>query len=159
MGGGRDKDGSPVYNRVNGEYVRVASYKSEQLTKNDMKWLRRASYDGNIAYVNPDSGNLVATVSRNGEVLSVSKTELARFRQSRNMKTGEIKKAYLTSLVNQYKGGTEDEKFEALEQLNMIAKRIDPSIAIGVHWRSGVGTVIDKPVMQEVEKALGIKIL
>lgn len=159
MGGGRDNSGAAIYKRVNGKYVRIAPYKDERLTENDIKWLRRASYDGNIAYVNPDNDNLVAVVSRGGEVQSVNKTELAKFRKSRDMKTGQIKKEYISDLASQYKGGTEDQRFEILQELTAFAKKANPRIGDAAEWRNGIGLVISQPVVREIEKTLGVEIL
>ena len=84
------------------------------------------------------------------------------------MKTGRVKKEHIRELAKQYqdiqksgKSGEEleDQKYSALLELTQIAKKINPDIGDAVEWRNGVGTVINSPILREVEKTLGVKIM
>ena len=141
---------------------------SNSVTSTDMKWLRKTTLDGNVAYVNPDNDNLVATANASGEINYINKEELEKFRKSHDMKTGSVKKEYIKDLAKQYtevlKSGStkeeiEDVKYSTLFELTQIARKMNPKIGNAVEWRNSVGTVINGPLMREVEKTLGINIL
>ena len=148
-------------------YKRNGSVRQGKPTDSELKLMKRTSFDGQIAYVNPETERLIAVVPRYGE-MQVNNQELEKFRKTHDMKTGRVKKEHIRELAKQYqdiqksgKSGEEleDQKYSALLELTQIAKKINPDIGDAVEWRNGVGTVINSPILREVEKTLGVKIM
>ncbi len=96
MGGGRDKSGTPVYKKVNGVYVRIAPYKDKKkmfeithekgklkemgLTGMEAnKLLRHQNRNGDVSFLNPENGKVVAELYANGDT-SIDPEELIHLR-------------------------------------------------------------------------------
>ena len=89
------------YVRKNGS----AGTEQPGLTGEDKKWLKRISFDGQTAYVNPDNDRLIATTTFSGKVRFLDQAELENYRKTHDMQTGQVKKAYIHELARQAADG------------------------------------------------------
>ena len=133
-----------------------------ELSNEDKKWLKRVSFDCDIAYVNPHNKfEMIAVATRCGRQKFVNETLLKKFRESHNMETGEVKPEYIKKIAEQYTKYNENSDARAddmLDEIVQIASEKRPDLSDAIDYRFGRYVIINRSKMQEVEKLLGVNL-